>query len=453
MNRLSKKIDLSKVALITAVVAVVYIVGGESSLRGWQPFKLYNEGVRNIKLVASQLLGRKERSWALPEIRYKGDGVVTYDRTRSHDGFTLIQGLFSDGAEIRLIDMEGNIVRKWPTRFFDIWPDPKHVFPDSRIPASNTNTDLHGMWMLNDGSVIFNFSELGSAKMDKCGKVLWTIDRATHHSVTPNPDGTFWIPGKREPARVSDDLVLFDYSREEFLREGGEYEDTLLLVDEGGKILRELSVLGALVKAGFEHHLFDLGRLGRNDPTHVNDIEVVTEALAKKIQGVKAGDLIVSIRKIHMLVIMDDITGEIKWHQSGPWVGQHDPDITAEGNIEVFNNRMSYIDQAASENQIPVAKIGSNIISFDPATNKHHVIYPRQDQPQFYTRIQGSHQLLDNGNRLIVESRAGRVFEIDSQGNIVWDYIKPYDDVYASWISHAVRYNKEYFKVSDWNCN
>ena len=95
---------------------------------------------------------------------------------------------------------------------------------------------------------------------------------------------------------------------------------------------------------------------------------------------------------------------------------------------------------------------GSNLISFDPATNKATIIYPLNGRESFYTSIMGTHQLLKNGNRLIAETMAGRVFEIDRQGKIVWEYIKPYDDEYTSVIASAIRYKQDYFKVQDWSC-
>ena len=64
----------------------------------------------------------------------------------------------------------------------------------------------------------------------------------------------------------------------------------------------------------------------------------------------------------------------------------------------------------------------------------------------------GSHQLLPNGNRLIVESRAGRVFEINPAGDVVWGLASAYDDTYASLIATAERVDEDFFEVDDWTC-
>ena len=80
-----------------------------------------------------------------------------------------------------------------------------------------------------------------------------------------------------------------------------DYEDLLLLVDSDGHVLKEISVLRALVDGGFEQQLFDVGRIEKFDPTHVNAIEVVTPALANRITGVNEGNLLVSMRNLHRL--------------------------------------------------------------------------------------------------------------------------------------------------------
>jgi hypothetical protein len=147
---------------------------------------------------------------------------------------------------------------------------------------------------------------------------------------------------------------------------------------------------------------------------------------------------------MHMLAILDRNTGRIKWHHIGPWVRQHDPDITAQGPIEVFDNGTLEL----SLDRVP----GSRLISLDPATDRTSTIYPRPGQDSFHTEIMGTHQLLANGNRLITESLAGRVFEVDRRGNIVWEYVQPYDDSHAALIESAIRYDQNYLKIRDWRC-
>ena len=51
------------------------------------------------------------------------------------------------------------------------------------------------------------------------------------------------------------------------------------------------------------------------------------------------------------------------------------------------------------------------------------VAYEGTAAAPFFTDIMGKHQWLPNGNVLVTESTAGRAFEINLRGEIVWQYI------------------------------
>lgn len=440
-KRILKHIDNSLLALGASVLICIFILGGVFGQNNWHPYKFISDSVSHSIHLIGQIIHR--RPHLLVESEYPGDGVTKSDPARAYPGLTLIQGVFNEGVELRLLDMDGNIVRTWPADFHKIWPDPKHVQPQSRLPNTDFSYHTHGMWIEPDGAVVFNFGELGMVKLDKCANVEWTLDRMTHHALTRNPDGSFWVPGKKNIYEVDEGVMLPTITRERLANALGLYEDTLIKVSADGKILREISVLEAIYDAKMEHMLHDVQLIAELDPTHVNDIEVVNAALAAKIDGVDEGDLLVSVRQMHALFIMDNKTGKIKWTQLGPWVRQHDPDITEDGIIEVFNNRPS-----------PVLSdiVSSNIIAFDAATRTSKILYPSPMAPAFHTDIMGAHERLPNGNRLIAESLKGRVFEITPTGDIVWEYVKPFDKKLASLIEVALRFDEDYFTVDDWSC-
>lgn len=144
----------------------------------------------------------------------------------------------------------------------------------------------------------------------------------------------------------------------------------------------------------------------------------------------------VSVRNLNLIVIIDAVTEKIKWSMTGPYIRQHDPDFLGNGQISVFDNR------ADSKG----GKIlgGSRILSIDPATRKVHVLYEGSDKNSFYTTICGKCQHLPNGNILIVESDAGRVFEVTPSGQIVWSYINRYDEDEVYRVLEAIRLPKSY---------
>jgi len=51
-----------------------------------------------------------------------------------------------------------------------------------------------------------------------------------------------------------------------------------------------------------------------------------------------------------------------------------------------------------------------------------------------------------------VESDAGRVFEINPAGDIIWKFINRYDADHVAYVNDALRYPPDYFKVGDWSC-
>jgi len=341
-----KKFDISRIIFGLSAAILLLIAGGYMAVNEVQPFPFLIKGYEDLTVFKEEQV--QERPILLKKKQFKKDGVIIYKKGKTYDGYTIIQGLFSSVPEIRLIDMKGRIIHKWEVNFFKIWPDPKHIYPPEMVPKSNFNYHIQGLEIFPDGSVLTNISEYGLAKLNKCSEVIWKLDRYTHHSITPDGKGNFWIPAHRELRNVPKKYLfpkdITVSKRIELTKDHYAYENVLLLVSKNGKVKKEFSVLGALFDRKYEKELYSAMNINPKDPTHVNDIEIVTTALAKKIKGVKKGDLLVSIRQLSMLAIFDSKTGKIKWTHSGPWLRQHDPDITEKGNIVVFNNRIFHLN-------------------------------------------------------------------------------------------------------------
>jgi hypothetical protein len=122
------------------------------------------------------------------------------------------------------------------------------------------------------------------------------------------------------------------------------------------------------------------------------------------------------MRNLNLLVVMDPKTREVKWHQTGPWLRQHDPDFAFDGRIEIFDNRMGLEIE------------GSQVVSVDPATGKTEVIYGGRDGERFYSEILGKIQAMPSGHVLITIPNEGRLLEVDLTGRPVWQFINRVDD-------------------------
>jgi hypothetical protein len=115
----------------------------------------------------------------------------------------------------------------------------------------------------------------------------------------------------------------------------------------------------------------------------------------------------------------------------GQIIGQHHAHLIpkglpGEGNLLVFDNGGSSGYGAPS----PIAPQGVNILAratsrvleVDPVTMKR--VWAYTGAGFFSTNISGA-QRLPNGNTLITEGAGSRVFEVTTDGKIVWEFMNP----------------------------
>ncbi|WP_209940301.1 arylsulfotransferase family protein [Ruegeria sp. HKCCE4148] len=405
--------------------------------------------VRNVKNTAKELVRGpwyRDHRW-MPR-RYEGVGLVKHDPERSWAGITVMQGMFDEGIKARAYDADGTLLQEWPLDFLSIWPKPTHILPESRIPKGSKGYHTQGIALEKDGSILVNFAERGTARLGPCGDVIWTVDHMTHHSITENPDGTYWIPNKRDPATVAEEYRLPGASIEAILEADNYYADSALLIDTDGRVIEDVPILEPALDWLAQRQEFDI-IYGLNeedlDPIHLNDIEVVTPALSARLPGSEPGDLLLSMRNLNALTVLNKSSNKIVWMQHGPWVQQHDPDIAPDGTITVFDN--------GSGRRMPGRDfVGARVLRFDPVTSLAETIYPKTDDQRFFSFIMGTHQALPNDNILVTESMSGRVFEFTPDGEIVWEMVFVAGTRSAALIEEARRYPLGYVDRSVWSC-
>jgi Arylsulfotransferase (ASST) len=363
--------------------------------------------------------------------RHEGDGVIKYDENKSSPGVTLIESVFDDNVGLRLFDSRGNILHTWPALSSEIAPNTDFKWPKG-IPTNDWQTLVHGAALYPDGDVLFNLYGHMMARMNACGEVEWKLPAGTHHSIDIADDGNIWTLGHRylrEPdprlpwmrPTLRDDLVLEVSPQGEILRE-------ISLIE----LLNANDLIGALFPAG--HELLDGQK--RVDVLHTNDVEILRRKDAAAFPLFEAGDAVVSFRNINLIIVFDPDSGVVKWSQTGPWLRQHDPDFLSDGRILIFDNR----DDGANGQTMG----GSRLIAVDPVTRKVETIYEGTPEEPFYTPERGKAQALDNGNFLIAETEAGRVFEVTPDGEIVWSFINRYDADRVLTVNGASRYPESF---------
>ena len=413
------------------------------------PFSLLKLGQDSLEQVFAEkeMLTKVRPVSHLYAIRYPGNGLTRNRADQVAPGLTFMSGFFGDNPALQLVKPDGSVVRRWSPSFSKIFPDTSHIKPAKEIPATDWNVEVHGALALPDGSIVFNFNYLGMVKMDRCGAVQWTVPLMTHHSLERSADGGFWTTGRYYvEGNSSFPPIPTPYM-----------EDTVVKISGNGKVLQEISLPAMLfneemLRAEWLANGHDNVRIfndwgdGILELAHVNDVEELTSDMAKNFPAFATGDLLVSHRNQNVIYVVDPKAGRIKWHQTGPWIRQHDPDFNRDGTLVVLNNNTDTTDDGSVWG-------GSNIVALTPSTRSWLFKYGGKPNQKMYSRGLGKVQVLENGNILITESTAGRVFEVNSEQEIVWEFVNKYDDKAAAVITQGIRYPEEYFNVTDWTCN
>jgi hypothetical protein len=204
----------------------------------------------------------------------------------------------------------------------------------------------------------------------------------------------------------------------------------MLHVSVDGKVLEEINIIDAIQKGGYQAILLQgHPSLPENefvDTIHLNDIELVTDELARRIPQSKAGDFLVSLRGSNALAVIGRESKAVVWSMVGPFLRQHDPDIVGDGTLLVFDNRTEMKQRTPVRwLEQPQAWGFSRILRLDPATQQVLWSFEGSRAFPFYTSIQGKQQLLGNGNILVSDPEGGRAFEVSPahENQVVWEYV------------------------------
>ncbi len=276
-------------------------------------------------------------------------------------------------------------------------------------PLGMGQTFAHGFDILRDGSIIFSFDRGKTLqRVDRCGSQMWAIgDELFHHAVSLDDDEEFvWVLYIDEKRRTP-------YDPSEYFAK---------VATATGEIVRRFSAAD-IIEANPDIDILEIRKIDEDDPTgnskntsekwavdpfHFNDVEPLPSKFAASFVHFGAGDLLISARSLNLVFVIDPNTLKVKWWRSGAFRRQHDPDWNVSGEITIFNNRMS-ADY-------------SEIVAISPETYRSRVLFDGRKN-DFYSRVRGQHQITSVGNLLVTSPQQGRVFEIDSAGDMVLEIL------------------------------
>lgn len=353
--------------------------------------------------------------------------IPVYERNKTEGGLSMISSIIEDRIlSVSVINMGGELIHRWEIDWFEIWPDPSHIPEDDDVlPKSRPGTQVHGVVLLENGDIIFNFDFLGLTRIDVCGNVKWRLGYRTHHSIYKDEYNNLWVPGQIKHTEPLSSLPNYKPNFN---------EPTVLKVSLEGEILEEISIIELLQENDLQGLLYMSNLASKSteasgDTLHLNDVETFPSYLDEGV--FKSGDIMVSLRNIHGILIFRQSDRKVTHLSIGEFTRQHDPDFIDGNTISVFDNNHVAPEGYGYQSSIRIKSFLDN--------NQSYTYFTGNEEQPFYTRVMGKHEWLPNGNLLITESEKGRVFELDQQGNIVWEFINIVADGYAGRVQGAFR--------------
>ncbi len=350
-------------------------------------------------------------------IRRRGTGLRALDAGQACPGFTLFAPLTGDGT-VYLVDLHGRVAHAWkmpyPPGLYGYLTERGTLFYNGKIP----NETFLGKAPFKGGAAL---------EADWNGKVLWEVRHPNHHH-----DGRLLKNGNILllcATELPDDIAKkVQGGRLETEVNGKMWADYLVEMTKEGRTVWEWRTWEHLDP---EKDWITEIQGERSEWTHGNAVIELPD-----------GNLLVSFRDISTIIKIERRTGNIVWKLGAPpLAGQHAPTPLLNGNILIFDNGPHRLDDT-----FPF----SRVIEVNPTTKKIMWKYQEANVSNFFSPRISNAQRLPNGNTLINDGWFGRLFEVTSQGEVVWEYVSPYfgpasdpPQAQSNYIFRAYRYTEE----------
>ena len=316
-------------------------------------------------------------------------GGVAVNCPEAQDGFAFYTS--GHGPLALLMDLSGEELHRWSKPFSELWPE--RVVDERRSE--------HQYWrratLRPDGDVLAIVEGQGLVRLDWDSQVVWKWGGGAHHDLEVLPDERVWVLSRR--ARIRKELgpkpILEDY---------------VTLLGRQGCPELQISLIDAVLASSARDALWPDDPHG--DVFHTNSLRVLDEAAAATHPAFEPGFLLLSMRTPSGLLVLDPETAEVVWWWQGPFREQHDPEITAEGLLLLFDN-------------IGLGDRHSSVRAFRLSDGAEMWRLDEVGGARLDSRYLGAVQRLDDGHLLVTESTQGHAFEVDGEGRVVWSFRNP----------------------------
>lgn len=318
-----------------------------------------------------------------------------------------------------IMDRSGKIQHVWEFNR-DIWSHLEHV----HAAPLKWNVYPVGLHLYEDGSLLVGFQGencwpygIGLAKFDRDSHLLWKRELVTHHWFSVAEDGRIYAAAMR----ILDSPVPLGGSNAEIVAADGRItQDVVIVLDPDGNLLDEIPMLDALIDSGwiglFQGASDDNINAYTGDPTHLNDVRVVSEEAAARNPLLNAGDILVSFRSLNAVGILDPTTKRFKWMSSGAAIRQHSPRLVGD-SILLLDNRGG-----------PRLTGGARLVSIPLESRLPTTVFPQTplgELPQpFCTDVAGYLDLRSPDRVLVTLTTRAEIWEVNlATGNVEWQYV------------------------------
>ncbi|WP_030251970.1 arylsulfotransferase family protein [Streptomyces violens] len=330
--------------------------------------------------------------------RRRGTGLLALDEDVAYPGYTLYAPLTGTG-EVYLVDLHGEVVHQWnlpyrPGRHARILPNGNLAY-NGVLPDQEA---LFPMWHKYRGGVMQEVTPDGTVVREH-------IDPLQHHDAHHCGDGRILYAALEPLTGERAAAVRGGVPGSEPVTADGPtvWADTIKEVDADGKELWSWRVSDHLDRDEYPLH---------------PDYSREHYPLINAVLPLADGNILASLRSASAVIVISRATGEILWRtEPGVVSQQHNPTELPNGNILIFDNGVF-----RPHWDVPF----SRVIEVERSSGKIAWEYHDPAREAFFAPFMGSAQRLPNGNTLICDSPAGRIFEVTADGYLCWEYVVPH---------------------------
>ncbi len=412
-------------------------------------------------------------------------GTTLYQPDKTWNGYTLLDA--ADGNGAALIDMNGNILRRWPELTgmgpFRMYPG-GYVMGGSefRSPYQESIALVEYDWA---GDEVWRFDRIdmlagptGDPEDAEAGgdsaSAVWAARQHHDWQREGNPVG-YYSPELTPNATAGNTLILGHKNLTNLNVSDKRLEDDHIYeVSWDGEILWEWLASEHIDEMGFSADARNAiyRSVGFNDARQSADwLHVNSANYLGPNQWYDAGDerfhpehIMISSRTANIIAIIAR-DGSIAWRMGpdysvseplaelGQIIGQHNPHLIPKGlpgagNLLVFDNGghggYGNANPARPNGTNAMTRDSSRVLELNPIT--FEVVWEYSlggtEAFQFYSWYVSNAQRLPNGNTMINEGMNGRIFELTQEKEIVWEFVSPFftdDDTPSHRIYRAYR--------------